>query len=141
MNRRDLIQRIALGGAVVVLMPSIVESCSKSSTGDNGKLTPDGSAIDLDITLPAYSALATAGGYVVVQNIIVINVDNSKFVALSSVCTHQGCTVGFDAPSGDIKCPCHGSVYATSGSVITGPAPSALRAYTAAKSGNIISVS
>lgn len=44
-------------------------------------------------------------------------------VAFSAICTHRGCTVA-PAPNGELKCPCHGSVYkASDGSNVSGPAP------------------
>jgi cytochrome b6-f complex iron-sulfur subunit len=48
----------------------------------------------------------------------------NSFRAVSAVCTHLGCTVNL-AGAG-FHCPCHGSVFDMSGSVMSGPAPSAL---------------
>jgi thiosulfate dehydrogenase (quinone) large subunit len=48
----------------------------------------------------------------------------SEFVAFSAICTHAGCTVGFDRSATEFVCPCHGSIYnALTGAVIQGPAP------------------
>jgi thiosulfate dehydrogenase [quinone] large subunit len=56
---------------------------------------------------------------------IVIRQSNGSLVAHSAVCTHAGCTVGYQG--GQLVCPCHGAVYdAQTGAVISGPAPSPL---------------
>ena len=45
----------------------------------------------------------------------------TKFRALSAVCTHLGCTV---QPEGEgFHCPCHGSVFGPDGGNRAGPAP------------------
>jgi Rieske Fe-S protein len=52
-----------------------------------------------------------------------------EVVAYSAICTHDGCTVGWDAEDEVIACPCHGSRFdAADGSVVRGPARSALAA-------------
>jgi Rieske Fe-S protein len=57
--------------------------------------------------------------------VILIHLDNGKFVAYSSICTHAGCQVQFDPSMKDIVCPCHGAVYDPNNNaqVIGGPAP------------------
>lgn len=46
--------------------------------------------------------------------------------AISSICTHFGCTVNWDAQSNKFKCPCHGSQYDAQGRVVHGPAKRSL---------------
>jgi cytochrome b6-f complex iron-sulfur subunit len=139
MNRRDLIQRVLVGGAVLVLAPSVLDSCSKGGTNDPAGPAP-GTKITLDLSLPANAALNNTGGSLITQNVIIINIGGGNYSALSSICTHQGCTVGYNSGAGNIQCPCHGSVYTTGGSVVSGPAPSSLTKYPVSVSGNILTV-
>jgi thiosulfate dehydrogenase [quinone] large subunit len=56
---------------------------------------------------------------------IVIRDSGGNLTAFSAVCTHAGCTVGYE--SGVIVCPCHGGEYsAETGAVIAGPPPAPL---------------
>jgi thiosulfate dehydrogenase [quinone] large subunit len=56
---------------------------------------------------------------------IVVRLPSGKLVAHSAVCTHAGCTVGYQG--GEIVCPCHGGVYnAETGAVEGGPPPQGL---------------
>ena len=56
---------------------------------------------------------------------IVIRDSAGNLRAFSAVCTHAGCTVGYEG--GVIVCPCHGGEYsAETGEVIAGPPPAPL---------------
>lgn len=140
MNRRDLIQRVLVGGTVLVMAPSVLTSCTKDSTTDPSG-TGTGSKVNLDLSLPANAALANTGGSVVTQGIIIINTGGGNYIALSSTCTHQGCTVAYNQGAGNIQCPCHGSVYTTLGSVVQGPAQRSLQSYPVSVTGNVLSIS
>jgi cytochrome b6-f complex iron-sulfur subunit len=106
---------------------------------NTGGTPPAGSSINLDLSLSENSALTAKGSSKIVQNILLINT-GTNIVALSSICTHQGCTVGYNPSRGDIECPCHGSVFSTSGSVLNGPATSPLRSYSVAETGNVLTI-
>ena len=48
----------------------------------------------------------------------------AEWLILIGVCTHLGCVPDFgQGPYGGWLCPCHGSVYDTSGRIRAGPAP------------------
>jgi cytochrome b6-f complex iron-sulfur subunit len=139
MNRRELVQKVVLGSAVLVLVPSVLQSCKKDSATNPGG-NPQPTKIDLDLSLSDNSVLNTTGGSKIIQNVLIINAGGGKYVALSSICTHEGCTVAYKSSADNIQCPCHGSVFSTSGSVINGPASSALKSYTPSLTGSILTI-
>ena len=47
--------------------------------------------------------------------------------ALSSACTHMGCTVQWNGAAQSWDCPCHGGRYRPTGEVLCGPPTQALR--------------
>jgi cytochrome b6-f complex iron-sulfur subunit len=97
------------GGSLVFLRPRV-------TYGPPSRLTigrPDGFTSGQQVVLPEAK--------------VVIRRSGNKIAAISTVCTHLGCTVnptetGFD-------CPCHGSQYDERGDVIGGPAPKSLAWY------------
>jgi glycine/D-amino acid oxidase-like deaminating enzyme/nitrite reductase/ring-hydroxylating ferredoxin subunit len=48
--------------------------------------------------------------------------DDGIVHAISAVCTHMGCLVSFNPAERSWDCPCHGSRFATDGTVLEGPA-------------------
>jgi cytochrome b6-f complex iron-sulfur subunit len=133
MNRRDLVQKVLLGSTALVFIPSAFTACKKdTSTGGNN--------IIIDLSLPENSALNNTGGSKIVGSIIVANTGNDKFVALEKTCTHEGCTVAYNSTASNFQCPCHQSVYSTTGIVLSGPAPTALTSHSVSKSGNILTI-
>ena len=61
---------------------------------------------------------------------ILVRLADGSVVAFDAVCTHQGCTVQYNQPSGLLACPCHGAVFdpTHNADVLQGPAPVALAA-------------
>jgi cytochrome b6-f complex iron-sulfur subunit len=136
MERKDFIKgAFALCGLAIIPV-GIMESCNKQTFSG-----PSNVNFTLDLTNGTNAALNNVGGFVVTNGVIVIRNSSTVFTALSATCTHQGCTVGYDAASARILCPCHGGTYnAATGAVLGGPPPSALTKYTTSLSGNILTV-
>ena len=63
------------------------------------------------------------------EKILVVHRGNGKLSAVSSICTHKGCDVDYDAELGHLVCPCHGSQYSLEGRNIEGPAERPLKQY------------
>jgi cytochrome b6-f complex iron-sulfur subunit len=97
----------------------------------------------VSITIDSASPLANVGGAALVQTssgmFLVARTGQSTFTALTAICTHEGCTVsGFENQT--YVCPCHGSRYNTSGTVVNGPAPTALRSFPAQFNNNVLTI-
>ena len=61
--------------------------------------------------------------------LVVINRKGSGFIALSRVCTHLGCLVGYDSFNDKLVCPCHAGEFDLEGNAISGPATKSLHRY------------
>jgi len=59
----------------------------------------------------------------------VIRLDAERVVALSAVCTHVRCILGFDHERRALVCPCHDGRFDLSGNVLSGPPPRPLVTY------------
>ncbi len=62
------------------------------------------------------------------KKVAVYRDDSGALTARSAVCTHLGCIVDWNSAERTWDCPCHGSRFATDGTVINGPASRALAA-------------
>jgi len=49
--------------------------------------------------------------------------EDGGILAIWQRCTHLGCTVPWNEELGEFLCPCHSSVFTTTGEVVSGPAP------------------
>ncbi len=57
------------------------------------------------------------------EKIFVFRDKEKGFAVTSAICTHLGCTVQYFSSDRRFHCPCHGSVFASDGTVQHGPAP------------------
>ena len=62
------------------------------------------------------------------------------FLAYSGICTHNGCTVGYDEAAAEFACPCHGARFeVATGEPVQGPAQQPLAKIAIVESGGVIS--
>ena len=139
MNRRELIRSVAAGTVTLFVVPAAFTSCEKDPIDPDDNNNPDNNTLTIDLNSEKYSDLGSAGGSVKEGDIIIINT-GAEFIALSNICTHQGCVVSYDSEENKLPCPCHGSVYSTSGSVLQGPADAPLKKYELAQEGDILTI-
>ena len=146
MKRDDFLTTLGISAATVFFVPFLV-SCSKNNSvvapGSGGTV---GGAVDftLDLTATANSVLNSNGGSILKTGVLVARTSSGAYVAVASACTHQGAQVQFDGATNHFNCsntdPGHGSVYSSSGSVLNGPAPAALKSYNTQLTGNSLRV-
>jgi Rieske Fe-S protein len=55
--------------------------------------------------------------------------DGGTVRALSGLCTHESCKLGWNDVQRLIQCPCHGSVFDANGRVVRGPATEPLPSF------------
>ena len=97
--------------------PSTSSSDSEEPAAGSGSPEPLASTSDVPV-----------GGCFVVSaaQVVLTQPSEGEFKAFSATCTHQGCTVS-ESSDGVIPCRCHGSQFSLEdGSVLQGPATSAL---------------
>lgn len=133
LKRRDFCQTISL-----ISVASLAHACSggagPSSIGAPSLPTIDANVVGgaITLTVDASSPISPLGSAALVQtsdgNYLVAHTAEEAFTALTAVCTHQGCTVtGYQ--NSIYICPCHGSEYSTSGTVLRGPASAPLQSF------------
>ena len=142
-DRRTFIRDTGMSLAALAL-------ASHASGCDGGTSVPpppqngveiNGNRLRLDISHPDVAGLTASGGFFVFQSFgaIVINVGNDTYRAVSSVCTHDGCTVS-QYNGTRMRCPCHGAEFTREGAVQKGPATRALPEFPVTRSGNVLEV-
>ena len=131
LDRRAILVRagvVTMGVAAAGVLAACSSGSSTSGTGGGSTSGTGGGSAAAGGAL-AQLADVPVGGAIAAKDadgkpIILTQPTAGTVVALSAICTHQGCTV---APDGKkLTCPCHGSVFDLNGDNVSGPAPSPL---------------
>jgi cytochrome b6-f complex iron-sulfur subunit len=136
----DCSRRTLLKGLGLVVLTG---ACT-TPTPPTGTASACGTNLCLDLADPANKELLTTGGSLVVDGgsdtIMIVRTSDTEVMAISAICTHDGCENLYTASSKTFDCPCHGSKFSITGEVITGPARRPLALYTATLANNIVTV-
>lgn len=129
----------AIGG----ILGSIIQSCTQPNSPTDAPSLPTINASisngTLAVSTASGSPIATVGSAALVQfnsgSLLIAHTAANTFIAVSAICPHQGCLItGFSG--GSYVCPCHGSMFTTSGQVTRGPAGSGLPQYATSAANN-----
>jgi cytochrome b6-f complex iron-sulfur subunit len=137
-------RRSFLGGTALVVLPILCGGCATDKT----VMVDLPSVVNNSIVIPldAFPELGGVGGSILgriagrADPIIIARVDESTFAAVDALCTHQQCTVAYNALGRTFDCPCHNSSYEIDGRLIGGPAPRPLRSYSAQSDGTSLTI-
>lgn len=142
-NRRSFLKKTVAAtqaAGVLGLTTPLLQGCGGSSSPSSSSGTPTVTANSSGVATLEFSEFpnlrSNNGTYKVnLKNgstttvAYVTRVSTGMAKTVSVLCTHQGCTVGgWDGSR--YLCPCHGSSYDSSGSVLTGPAVTSLTSFT-----------
>ncbi len=136
LTRGQFLKQLGLSSASLMAfycMGTTLSSCSSKKDDpapvvNNPVVTPKTDFI-LDLTSADFKTLKTEGEFVIKDAIIIANAKGGNYVALAKACTHQGTAIAYVLANDDFKCPNHGSLFNTNGSVKGGPATSSLKVY------------
>ncbi|MBN2417837.1 MAG: Rieske (2Fe-2S) protein [Deltaproteobacteria bacterium] len=121
--------------AIVEFTVVIIAFLSRGKTGKEPGKTEnilDAGHVDM---FPLNSVTANIQG-----KFYLCRMNDGGFLALSSKCTHLGCTVPWNDDEKRFACPCHGSSFDMTGNVVTSPAPRPLDFYPVHIENNIVRV-
>jgi len=116
-ERRDFLIRSMQGIGIAMCtgtLASLLQSCEMNEDSLNPDITTF--PFDIDLSKPEYSSLAVIGGAVYANNpdgnngndIIIIRLEQDRFLTVTSICTHQGCSVNLPSSyKPTLFCPCH----------------------------------
>lgn len=129
-DRRDFM-RTGTAALAAVLLPGCASLVTRQVPLENGIIR---------LSLRQFPELSEARGSMRLMPqgwedpLYLLALDGGGFAAVSSICTHRGCTVDLGGPG--LACPCHGSQYDREGRVMRGPASRALTRYPVRTSGD-----
>lgn len=141
-SRRALLQGLGVAavGALVVAAGCSQQGSSLSTATSSSC----GAGECIDLTDTANKELTATGGAMLVDmsgdTIMVVRISDTEVVALSAICTHAGCSMDYVPGQKVLDCPCHGSQFATDGTVLRGPAVRNLRVYGVTLANNMITI-
>lgn len=143
MNRREFFGWIGIG-LLASSLPVVLAACNSNT--QEAETEAAKAEIDKSVREDGFQAVGTLEelelqGSVVDKTadvMVIRNPETDELVAVNSLCTHQGCTVEWEADEAAFACPCHGSNFSPTGEVLSGPAQKPLSNYSAKIEDNLV---
>lgn len=133
LGRRDFARKL---GGIALFSPLVLSSLISCSSDDEDEVNLTDDEMDaiqflegeIRLNLDVLSSLNNTGDWILIpeRKVLVLNVGEGEYTALTSVCTHTGCDNAWSYAGSILTCACHGSRFDSSGNVINGPASTPL---------------
>jgi Rieske Fe-S protein len=107
---------------------------------ENNGITATATSVTVDLDVA--TTLASTGGWTLVteSKVLIVNMGNNTYNALTSVCTHSQCDRNWSFSNNVFTCSCHGSRFDRQGAVVNGPATQALATYPTSIDNGVLTV-
>ena len=119
----------SMGGASPAGSPA--QGPSGSASNGNATANPGPSVRGTVLTTLSRLTVGKAIGFTAAGGVpaVLMRLSNDQVLAYSRICTHAGCTVGYDPSAQLLVCPCHGAEFdpAHGAAVVAGPTNAPLR--------------
>jgi cytochrome b6-f complex iron-sulfur subunit len=133
-SRMEFLKKLGFGGSA--LMAVYLSACVNETVVPEGGTS---AANTLDLTSAANAKLLNSGGYVITGNIVVANIGNGQYAAVTRICSHEG-QKQVIYQNGEFYCTAHGAQFDTNGKGLNSNGKKGLTTYKVTKSGNILSI-
>ncbi|TRX41297.1 QcrA and Rieske domain-containing protein [Flavobacterium restrictum] len=137
MNRKEFFARVGFGAAAILVPACIAGLATSCQSEGSPSVAPSNVDFNVDVSS---GSLATNGGFMVSNGIVIARTLTGSYLAVSASCTHQGTNVNYDSTGNKFVCPNHGAQFSSTGAVTQGPASSNLKMYNTALSGNTLRI-
>jgi len=137
-SRRDFLKRVLGAAGAAAATGAMAPGCARRVDPAPVADVPAPVEGKLVLAVERYPDLVRVGGAIMARNpalatpVLISRLEEARFSALSALCPHAGCPVGYVPEEGQVECPCHGSRFdPVSGKVRNPPARTGLLVYSA----------
>ncbi|NNE78242.1 MAG: Rieske 2Fe-2S domain-containing protein [Pricia sp.] len=146
MERKQFLRSLGAGAAFAITFPCLHGCSSEDGSEGGSQPVPTGVDFTVDLENPEAANLASNGGFILKNLVVVVKNLEGEFVAASQVCSHEGYDeVRFINQNGTgiFYCDVHGSRFEQNGTPINqvdSKTPKPLKIFKTALSGTILRV-
>ena len=141
-SRTKFLKSLGINGAALfaaVYCTGSLVSCTNETASVN-PTNPGGTALaSIDLSTATYSKLNTKGNFVIVNNIVIANTSDGKFVAVPVTCSHEG-QKQVTYKTSEFYCTAHGARFDNTGKGLNSTGSGGLKLYKVTQVGTVLTI-